>query len=156
MMQQLQSSPHQHPCLMGTLGPFVEVEEEEEVVDGGIVIMIAKDLVLARLVCRFALVVSANAQADRGVSVLRLCRLLFCTGSVYGVVQEESKGVSVLQSTRSSSCSLLRRHWRQPFQDPRKQARASQQDSCTFPYVLDLQCCAFRRSLQTLTQTRRW
>lgn len=96
MMQQLQSSPHQHPCLMGTLGPFVEVEEEEEVVDGGIVMMFAKGLVLARSVCRFPLVVSANAQADRGVSVLRLCRLLFCTGSVYGVVQEESKGVSML------------------------------------------------------------
>jgi hypothetical protein len=34
IMQQLQSSPHQHPCLMGTLGPLEE--EVEEVVDGGI------------------------------------------------------------------------------------------------------------------------
>lgn len=36
MQQQLQSSPHQHPCLMGTLGPLEEAVEE--VVDGGIVV----------------------------------------------------------------------------------------------------------------------
>jgi hypothetical protein len=36
MMQQLQSSPHQHPCLMGTLGPL---EEDVEEVDGGIVMV---------------------------------------------------------------------------------------------------------------------
>lgn len=35
MMQQLQSSPHQHACLIGTLGPL---EEEVEEVDGGIVV----------------------------------------------------------------------------------------------------------------------
>lgn len=35
MQQQLQSSPHQQPCLMGTLGPLEEAVEE--VVDGGIV-----------------------------------------------------------------------------------------------------------------------
>lgn len=35
IMQQLQSSPHQQLCLMGTLGPLEE--EVEEVVDGGIV-----------------------------------------------------------------------------------------------------------------------
>jgi hypothetical protein len=35
-MQQLQSSPHQHPCLTGTLGPLEE--EVEEVVDGGILV----------------------------------------------------------------------------------------------------------------------
>lgn len=44
MMQQLQSSPHQHPCLMGTLGPFVEVDEADEVVDGGIVMMGVQDV----------------------------------------------------------------------------------------------------------------
>jgi hypothetical protein len=36
IMQQLQSSPHQHPCLTGTLGPLEE--EVEEVVDGGILV----------------------------------------------------------------------------------------------------------------------
>lgn len=35
--QQLQSSPHQHPCLMGTLGPL---EEEVEEVEGGIVVVV--------------------------------------------------------------------------------------------------------------------
>ena len=38
MQQQLQSSPHQHPCLMGTFGPFEEAVEE--VVDGGIVVVV--------------------------------------------------------------------------------------------------------------------
>lgn len=37
-MQQLQSSPHQHACLMGTLGPLEE--GAEEVVDGGIVVVV--------------------------------------------------------------------------------------------------------------------
>ena len=36
MQQQLQSSPHQHPCLMGTLGPLEE--PVEEVAEGGIVV----------------------------------------------------------------------------------------------------------------------
>jgi len=36
IQQQLQSSPHQHPCLIGTLGPLEEAVEE--VVDGGIVV----------------------------------------------------------------------------------------------------------------------
>jgi len=38
IQQQLQSSPHQHPCLMGTLGPLEEAVEE--VVDGGIVVVV--------------------------------------------------------------------------------------------------------------------
>lgn len=37
MMQQLQSSPHQHACLMGTFGPL-EPDEVVEVVEGGIVV----------------------------------------------------------------------------------------------------------------------
>ena len=41
MMQQLQSSPHQHDCLIGTLGPF---EEEVEVVDGGIMAVVGRFL----------------------------------------------------------------------------------------------------------------
>lgn len=39
MMQQLQSSPHQQPCLTGTLGPLV-LEEVEEAVDGGMVVVV--------------------------------------------------------------------------------------------------------------------
>ena len=45
MQQQLQSSPHQHPCLMGTLGPLEE--EVEEVVDGGIVAVVGGKVVVA-------------------------------------------------------------------------------------------------------------
>jgi hypothetical protein len=45
MQQQLQSSPHQHPCLMGTLGPLEE--EVEEVVDGGIVAVVGGKVVAA-------------------------------------------------------------------------------------------------------------
>lgn len=40
MQQQLQSSPHQQPCLMGTLGPL---EEEVEEVDGGILVVVVGD-----------------------------------------------------------------------------------------------------------------
>ena len=35
IIQQLQSSPHQQPCLIGTLGPLVD-PELVEVVEGGI------------------------------------------------------------------------------------------------------------------------
>lgn len=94
-MQQLQSSPHQHPCLIGTLGPLVEAEEAEETVDGGIVMMGAKDSGLARSVCRFAVVVSANAQAGSERQAYFDC-VGYCSSSVYSAVQEESKGVSVL------------------------------------------------------------
>lgn len=39
MMQQLQSSPHQQPCLTGTLGPLV-LEDVDEAVDGGMVVVV--------------------------------------------------------------------------------------------------------------------
>jgi hypothetical protein len=39
-MQQLQSSPHQQACLMGTLGPLEEAVDE--VVEGGIVVVVGR------------------------------------------------------------------------------------------------------------------
>jgi hypothetical protein len=42
-MQQLQSSPHQHACLMGTLGPLEEAVDE--VVEGGIIEVVGSQVV---------------------------------------------------------------------------------------------------------------
>jgi hypothetical protein len=39
-IQQLQSSPHQHACLMGILGPLEEAVDE--VVEGGIVVVVGR------------------------------------------------------------------------------------------------------------------
>ena len=46
-MQQLQSSPHQQACLMGTLGPFEEAVEE--VVDGGIIVVVGGQALAVRV-----------------------------------------------------------------------------------------------------------
>jgi hypothetical protein len=46
-MQQLQSSPHQHDCLMGTLGPLDEAVDE--VVEGGIIAVVGSQVWLYRV-----------------------------------------------------------------------------------------------------------
>jgi hypothetical protein len=61
IMQQLQSSPHQHPCLMGTLGPLEE--DVEEAVDGGILAVVR--VVICGWAVRSTLSAMKNVSRDR-------------------------------------------------------------------------------------------
>lgn len=115
IMQQLQSSPHQHPCLMGTLGPLEE--EVEEVVDGGIVAV-----VYGSVRCSWA------AMSSTWSATLRISRLRVNVRVIWRAIREPvrscdrwTKGVLldyfiVEESGRSNLPCSLRRLFQLRFQ----------------------------------------